>query len=159
MQLKLNIKKALICFTWAYIIVTILAYALSITAGIVFKLPSAQELGVSMFEDPAFVMTVPYHLLLNLLVWTFFSYRYFKKKENNQYFLKEALNLSGCWLVVAMIVDYIGFVLIKSPISLTPHQFYVEYQPWISITYLIVFISPLLWCGIVKYRSIYFAKG
>lgn len=166
MQSKLNInenrvvtfsfKKALINFTWAYIIVTILAYSISYLAAIMFKLPS---LGGSPFDEPAFVMTVPYHLLINLLVWTFFGYLYFKKKQTNQYHLKEAMYLSCYWLVIAMIVDLVGFVLIKSPVSLTPYQFYVEYQPWISITYLIVFISPLIGYGIVKYKRVSLVNG
>jgi len=154
MQTKLNFKKAIVNFAWAYLVVTILAYSISILFGIIFKLPSYQDLGVSLFEDPAFVMTVPYHLLINLLTWTLFSYLYFKKKEGNKYLLKEAFHLSCFWLVLAMIVDFIGFVLIKSPLSLTPHQFYVEYQPWISITYLLVFISPFISYGILKRKNV-----
>lgn len=141
----------MINFLWAYIIVTILAYSLSYAVGIIFNLPSAAELGVSMFEDPAFVKTVPYHLLINLLCWTFFGYRYFKK--TGAYHLEEAFYLSCCWLITALIVDFTGFVLIKSPVSLTPHQFYIEYQPWISITYAIVFISPLISHALLKRKQ------
>ena len=129
---KLNLKSATILFIWAYIIVTILAYSISIAAAMIFKLPSAQELGLSLFEDPAFVMTIPYHLLINALIWTLFSYIYFRKNKNRPNGLSEAIYLSAFWLVFAMLVDLVGFVLIKSPVSLTPHQFYIEYQPWIS---------------------------
>lgn len=154
--MKFNFKKAIINFILAYIIVTILAYSLTIIVGIVFKLPSSEDLGVNMFNDPAFVMTVPYHLLINLLTWTLFSCFYFKKNEKNKYFFNESVFLGFFWLVTAMIVDLIGFVLIKSPISLTPHQFYVEYQPWISITYFIVLISPFINYGLFKVKNIFF---
>jgi hypothetical protein len=150
--MKLNFKKTIINFIWAYIVVTILAYSISILAGIIFKLPSYQDLGVGIFKDPAFVMTVPYHLLINLLTWTIFSHFYFRKKAIDTFRLLESFYLGLFWLGLAMTVDLIGFVLIKSPISLTLHQFYVEYQPWISITYVIVFVSPLVYYGFLKLR-------
>lgn len=150
--MKINIKKAILNFIWAYIIVTILAYSVSYLAGSIFKLPSYIDLGVSLFEDPAFVMTVPYHLLINLLTWTIFSHFYFRKKSTVTLIWQEAFRLGLFWLLVAMMVDFIGFVLIKSPISLTPHQFYIEYQPWISITYVIVLLSPLVYYGFQKLR-------
>ncbi len=142
--MKLNFKKAILNFVYAYVLVTILAYAISFAAAIIFKLPSYKDLGVSQFQDPSFVMTVPYHLLINLICWIFFSYIYIKKKGDAIYSFKEAVYLGSLWLVMAMIVDFIGFVLIKSPVSLTPHEFYIEYQPWISFTYFIVFISPVI---------------
>ena len=40
----------------------------------------------------------------------------------------------------AIVVDYVGFVLIKNPISLTPHDFYIGQFPWI---YLIYIFAPL----------------
>lgn len=151
--MKFNFKKAIINFVWAYIVVTILAYSLSYLVGSIFNLPSYIDLGVSLFNDPAFVATVPYHLLINLLCWTFFTHFYFRKKESDAYRLKESIFLGIFWLIMAMIVDLTGFVLIKSPVSLTPHQFYVEYQPWISITYLIVLVSPLVYLGLTKLKS------
>ncbi len=154
--MKFNFKKAVINFVLAYIIVTILAYSISIIVGIVFKLPSSEDLGVSVFKDPAFVMTVPYHLLINLITWTVFSHFYFKKNENNKYLLKESFFLGIFWLAMAMVVDFIGFVLIKSSVSLTPYQFYIEYQPWISITYLIVLISPSIYYGLLKLKNVFF---
>jgi len=144
--MKLNFKKAISNFVYAYVLITILAYSSSFAAAIIFKLPSYKDLGVSQFQDPAFVMTVPYHLLINLFCWTFFSFLYLKemKKEDNINLFKEASYLSLIWLIIALIVDLISFVIIKSPISFTPYQFYVGYQPWISITYFIVLISPVI---------------
>jgi hypothetical protein len=143
--MKINFKRAGINFVLAYLVVTILAYGVSFLAEIIFQLPSMEELGVTMFESPTFVMTVPYHLLINFLVWTGFSWLYFRKAEGRTILFKEYLHLALFWLVLAMLTDLIAFVLIKSPFSLTPHQFYVEYQPWISLTYLIVLVSPLVY--------------
>ena len=146
--MRFSFKYAMINFLWAYIIVTLLAYSLSYAMGTIFNLPSAEELGVSMFEDPAFVKTVPYHLFINFICWTFFGYRYLKKI--NAVHIQFTYYLSCGWLIVAIVVDFVGFVLIKSPVSLTPYQFYIEYQPWISVTYAIVFISPLVAHALLK---------
>jgi hypothetical protein len=148
---KLNFKKAILYFIWAYIIVTVLAYSLSYLVGSLMT-PVAQAPGASIFDDPVFVKTVPYHLLINLLVWTLCSYAYFKRAKDKKPDFQAAIYLSFLWLVLAMLVDLTAFVLIKSPVSLTPHQFYIEYQPWISITYLILFVSPLISYAILKRR-------
>lgn len=142
--MNLRYRPAIILFLVAYIIITILAYGISYAAAEMFSLPSYQELGLTLFEDPAFVMTVPYHLLINLVIWTLFAYLYIKKSMQHGLILKESVNLGLFWLILAMIVDVIAFVLIKSPYSLTARQFYIEYQPWITITYLLVILGPLL---------------
>jgi hypothetical protein len=62
----------------------------------------------------------------------------------------ESLRLSFFWLVAAMIIDFVCFVLIKHAWSLTPHEFYVEYQPWISLIYFSIFLSPLIRLGLSR---------
>jgi len=152
--MKLNFKKAILNFVYAFVLVTILTFSSSFVATVVFKLPSYKELGVSPFQDPTFIMTVPYHLLINLLCWTFFSFLYLKVKKNEKDYisLKEASYLGIFWLVMAMIVDFISFVLIKSPMSFTPYQFYIENQPWISIMYFIVLVSPVISYGFLRLK-------
>lgn len=151
--MKFNFKKALLYFVYSYIIVTILASGISALAEIVFKLPTYIELGLTMFDDPAFRMTVPYHLLINLVCWTFYGYIYLRNKVNDKYILKEAAFLGCFWLAVALPLDLVGWVLVKHPYSLTFHEFYIEYQPWISITYLIVLISPVISYGLLTLKK------
>jgi len=43
----------------------------------------------------------------------------------------------------ALVVDYVFFVLIKNPISLSPHDFYIGQSPWIYLIYVAILISPL----------------
>lgn len=150
--MSINFKKAVLYFVVAYLIVTILCYSLGFIVTISLKLPSAEELGVSTFADPSFLMTVPYQLLINLIVWTSFCWLYFRK-DKNIHLLKKYITLGCFWLIVALIFDLVAFVLIKSPFSFTPYQFYVEYQPWISITYFIVFISPLFCFTLLKFKE------
>ncbi len=143
--MKMNFTRALVLFFVAYIIVTILAVATTVTYGMVFKMPEASP-GQSALQAPVFVATVPYHVLIMLIVWPVFAWIYFKKPEQKNPLLQseETWYLAFLWLISAMVVDFVGFVLIKSPYSLTPHEFYVIYQPWISLIYIAIFLSPLI---------------
>jgi len=143
LKVKLNARSATGYFISAYIIVTILAYLASYLVSIFIQLPP-QPPGGNMFDSPEFVKSVPYHLVINLLVWTLFSYMYFRTSQKRGLNTTAPIYLGLFWLLAAILTDLVFFVLIPSPVALSFHQFYVEYQPWISITYLIVFISPLL---------------
>jgi hypothetical protein len=150
-----DIKRALVYFFVAYAVVTILATATSVLYGIVYHSPQPEELGVSLLKAPSFTATVPYHVLIMLLVWPAFAWLYFRKRQprNQDGGLAESLRLSFFWLAAAMIVDLVCFVLIKHPFSLTPHEFYVEYQPWISLIYISIFLSPLIYLGLLRLLS------
>ena len=148
----LDTRRALIYFFVAYCVVTVLATATSVTYGIIYQTPQPEELGVSLLKAPSFTATVPYHVLIMLLVWPVFAWVYFRKRqhENQGQEVSEALRLSFFWLAAAMFVDFICFVLIKHPYSLTPHEFYVEYQPWISLIYASIFLSPFISLGLSR---------
>lgn len=142
--MKLNFMRALALFFAAYIIVTILAAATTECYGLISDLPPPPP-GVSPVKMPVFLATVPYHVLIMLIVWTLFARIYFRKSRNSNDSNTEKLetrNLALLWLVLAMVVDCVGFVLIKHPYSLSAHAFYVDYQPWISLIYMAIFLSP-----------------
>ena len=148
----LDIQRALIYFFVAYCVVTVLATATSVTYGIIYQTPQPEELGVSLLKAPSFVATVPYHVVIMLLVWPVFAWMYFRKRRqgNHDKEVRETLRLSFFWLAAAMIVDLVCFVLIKHPYSLTPHEFYVEYEPWISLIYISIFLSPFIRLGVSR---------
>jgi hypothetical protein len=150
--MKFHLKRALILFAAAYVIVSILAVAISISYGIISGLPQPPP-GTSPVKAPVFLATVPYHVLVMLIVWPIFAGIYFKKsqKRNPAQEKRETWRLAWLWLALAMLVDYVGFVLIKTPFSLTFHQFYVDYQPWISLIYLAIFLSPWIQFAILRF--------
>jgi hypothetical protein len=141
--MKLNFTRAIALFFAAYIIVTILAAATTELYGSFSGLP-ADAPGVSPVLTPVFIATVPYHVLIMLIVWPIFAWIYFKRARNRNPNdeRSETRNLALTWLALAVIVDFVGFVLINHPYSLTAHAFYVDYQPWISLIYLAIFLSP-----------------
>lgn len=138
-----NLKKAIIYWFVAYWIVTLLAIGLTILFAVLYNPPRPEELGVTASQAPAYLMTIPYHPLLNLLVWPIYGWLYLRTtaKEQRE---KEAFRLGAFWAIITIVVDVIGWVLVPHPWAMTFKQMYVDYQPWISLIYLIIFISPLM---------------
>lgn len=152
-QDSLAIIPALAYFLVAYVVVTVLASGLTIAYGAINHSPEPHELGVGMLEAPAFVATVPYHVLIMLLIWPLFAWLYFRKRRTSsaRQESKQTLLLALLWLVSAMVVDFAGFVLIKNPWSMTPRELYVDYQPWITLIYASIFLSPWIRLAISKW--------
>ena len=97
-----------------------------------------------MLQVPAYAMSVPFHPLLNLLVWPAFGWLYLRRLTPNVERQGEAIRLGFFWFLATAVVDLFGWVLVPHPWHMTLEQFYVGYQPWISLIYLVIFISPIL---------------
>lgn len=101
----------------------------------------------SMKESPgmgeAYEKTKPFHPLYNLLIFPLFAWLYFLSLSGD-ITIESALTLSLLWGFATIILDLFGWVIIKHPWSLSFKEFYVDYQPWISLTYLIIFVSPFI---------------
>ena len=145
--MKIKFTRAIVLFFIAYIIVTILAAATTETYASIHNSPPPAP-GMSVLQAAAFVATVPYHVLIMLIIWPIFAWLYFKNPKQQNAQSAETWHLAFFWLAAAVIVDFVGFVLIKNPYSLTPHEFYVLYQPWISLIYLAIFLSPFIRLGL-----------
>ena len=150
----LALVPALIYFLIAYVLVTVLASGLSITYATINHSPDPQP-GMSILQAPAFVATVPYHVLIMLLIWPLFAWLYFRKRRpaTSQEESQQTLRLAILWLISAMVVDFVGFVLIKNAWSMTPHELYVDYQPWITLIYLSIFLSPWIRLWLSRWRT------
>ncbi|MCW3119575.1 MAG: hypothetical protein JWM28_3657 [Chitinophagaceae bacterium] len=152
--MKINFSRALVLFFTAYVIVTVLATAISIIYAIVYKTPAPAP-GITVLKSESFAATVPYHVLLMFFIWPLFAWKYFQNPRQKISSLQspEIWHLSFCWLISAIVVDFVGFVLIRHPYSLTPHEFYIDYQPWISLIYCAIFLSPWVY---VKFSQMMF---
>ena len=102
----------------------------------------------SMAEGPGlgqgYEMTKPWHPLYNIILFTLFGLLYLRKVKEPTY--KKALLTGALWSGIRILIDLFGWVLIKHPWSLTFKQFYVEYQPWITLVYLAIFVTPAVSC-------------
>lgn len=109
----------------------------------------------SMAEGPGlgqgYEMTKPWHPLYNIILFTLFGILYLRKvKEPN---IKKAVLTGALWSGISIVIDLFGWVLIKHPLSLTFKQFYVEYQPWITLIYAAIFLAPVLGCIILRRKK------
>ncbi|MBL0347972.1 hypothetical protein [Candidatus Villigracilis affinis] len=57
---------------------------------------------------------------------------------------REALKLGTFWAVVCILIDLVGWILISHPWAMTFKEFYMDYQPWITLIYLVIFFSPIV---------------
>jgi len=135
-------RTAIWYFVIAYWIVTILGILLTIAFAAVFNPPTPQELGVPFSQAPAYLMTLPYHPLLNLF-WLPLAWMYLRTFTAERR-TREALKLGTFWTVICILIDLIGWILIPHPWAMTFKEFYVGYQPLITLIYLVIFLSPVI---------------
>lgn len=143
-KLFMHPLKAVLYFLYSYWIITLLGILLTILFAVLFEPPGPEELGVRASQAPAYLMTLPYHPLLNLAVWPWFAWLYWRGLSAGTDRKHEMLNLGIFWAVVTIVIDLIGWVLIPHVWAMTLKEFYVDYQPWITLIYLIIFASPIV---------------
>jgi len=93
--MKLNLTRAILLFFAAYIIVTILATGTTLTYGMITHAPEAAP-GISPVKAPVFVATVPFHVLIMLIIWPIFAAIYFKKSSKPKPWRRKNRNLEPC---------------------------------------------------------------
>ena len=102
----------------------------------------------SMVDSPGmgegYERTKPWHPLYNIIIFPPFAYLYLAGLHTVT--LQTAVWTGLLWGTVTVVIDVIGWVLIKHPWSLTFKEFYVDYQPWITLIYLTIsaFSFPFL---------------
>lgn len=106
----------------------------------------------SMVDSPGmgegYERTKPWHPLYNIIIFPPFAYLYLAGLHTVT--LQTAVWTGLLWGTVTVVIDVIGWVLIKHPWSLTFKEFYVDYQPWITLIYLTIYASPLIAFGVMK---------
>lgn len=90
--------------------------------------------------------TKPWHPLYNILLFSFFGWLYMNGLETPT--IKEAIITGALWAGICIAFDVFGWVLIKHPWSLSAKEFYVDYQPWITLIYVAIFVGPFVGYGI-----------
>lgn len=96
-----------------------------------------------MYDIVPYAKTLPYHPLYNILIWPIFAYIYFSMVSPENLWLEAGI-LSISWGLITIIVDVFAWVLIKHPWSMSWKEMYLDYQPWLTLIYLSIFISPFI---------------
>lgn len=135
----------------AYTAVTVLGVGHTIFNAFVLNM-SAPDTINTVYDFPAYAATVPFHPVYNLILWPLFARLYFKaaRPENA---MKAALPLGILWCLASIAIDTLGWVLIPHPFAMTWKEFFVDYQPWITLIYLTIFASPFIGAYFCKRKS------
>jgi len=124
----------------AYVVVTFIFGVGHTVFNIVALKMSSMADGPGMGEG--YEATKPWHPLYNILIFPIAAYMYLSTLPIVT--LHEVIVTSTVWETLTIIVDVVGWVIIKHPWSLTFKEFYIDYQPWITLIYLAIYISPFL---------------
>jgi hypothetical protein len=139
----MNLGPYLLWFWSAYILVTLVGIGHTIFNWKVLKMEIKVEKVTSMYDIVPYAKTVPFHAFYNILIWPIFSYLYLVQLHPANLW-KEALILGAGWTLICIVFDLLGWVIIKHPWSMTFKEMYVDYQPWITLIYISIFVSPLV---------------
>lgn len=134
-----DIGMSLLWYWISYVVVTWIGIGHTIFNILVLHMGSMAQ-GPGLGEG--YEMTKPWHPLYNIILFTIFGLLYLRKVECLN--LKKAMATGALWSGISIVIDLFGWVIIKHPWSLTFKQFYVEYQPWITLVYLAMFIAPVI---------------
>ena len=159
---KIDWKISMLCFWLAYFLVTTIGVGHTIFNGTVLKMETMAQLSktenLSDVADTnyaygtAYAKTIPFHPLYNIVIWPLFAFLYFRmtKLEKNQWITALYLGLS--WSIITIVFDLFGWVIIKHPLTMSWKAFYLDYQPWITLIYIVIFISTYI--GMFFYKKI-----
>lgn len=146
---KLNIKRGAWTFLVAYALVSLFFFGLFLI--ILQVIGQSLWLEVEVADNPAYNLAERFMPLVNIVVWIFCAWLYFRGRTSGTY--NEAAKLGLLWLIPAAIIDYVGFVLIQHPLSADAYGFYVAQFPWLYLTYIAVFIAPLCYVAFIRSRA------
>lgn len=134
-----NFGMSMLWFWTAYVIVTLIGIGHTIFNITVLHMKSMKD---SPGMGEGYEKTKPWDPLYNIILFPLCGWLYMRGLA--QPTLTEALLSGLVWVGICIAVDLVGWVLIRHPWSLTFKEFYVDYQPWISLIYLAIFLGPVI---------------
>lgn len=140
-----NFGFSMLWYWMAYLVVTCIGMFHTIFNITVLHMKSMKD---SPGMGEAYDKTKPWHPLYNIIIFPIFAYIYFNGLETLTF--SNVVLTSVIWGTITVVFDLIGWVLIKHPWSLTFKEFYVDYQPWITLIYITIYSSPFIAYFITK---------
>lgn len=126
-----------------YFIVTAIGVFHTIFNIVVLHMKSMKD-GPGMGEG--YEKTKPWHPLYNIIIFPIFACLYLRGFETIA--LSNVIATSLIWGTITVVFDLVGWVIIKHPWSLSFKEFYIDYQPWITLIYITIYASPFIAYGI-----------
>lgn len=134
-----NFEFSMLWYWVAYLIVTSIGMLHTIFNIVVLHMKSMKD---SPGMGEGYEKTKPWHPLYNIIVFPIFAFLYFNGLEIVTF--SNVVATSLIWGTLTILFDLFGWVLIKHPWSLTFKEFYIDYQPWITLIYLAIYASPFI---------------
>ena len=102
------------------------------------KIPNTGKDGIAEAYD----RTRKYHPIYNLILFAYASWLFLRGEP----YLTAGLALQAgiIWMILDAILDMLLGVVLKHPFAKSWEEFYLKDQPWITLSYLAVLISPML---------------
>ncbi|WP_039827659.1 hypothetical protein [Nocardia testacea] len=133
--------RAVIWFLGAYLTVNVVNTAITLvyTAVAGTTVPDSDFL-----YDPAYQATVPVHVVTNLLIWWIFGLIALSRATLDR--RRQSLRLGVAWVVCAVTIDFLIYVVIlgNTRWGLPADDYYMANQPWVTLSYLGIFLGPVL---------------
>ncbi|MFJ6268242.1 hypothetical protein [Lysinibacillus xylanilyticus] len=130
-------------FLWmllAYTVATLVVFIHMLISNKSFGVQNAKQAGTTFLKSPVYVKARPYQVLYNVLIFPIFLWLYSNGIDTDN--IKEfMLNTVIQWTILSIIIDYISWVLIPHKFRLTHKEFYIDYQPYITLIYVAIFVS------------------
>lgn len=133
-----NLGMSMLCFWICYVLVTIVGILHTVFN--IYVLHMKPMDGESMGEG--YEKTKPWHPLYNIILFSIFGYLYMDRLAEPT--ITEAIITGFIWAIICIVFDVFGWVIIKHPWSLSFKEFYVDYQPWITLIYIAIFFGPIV---------------
>lgn len=124
----------------AYSVVTLVGLVHVIILSRFYGIPGYKEAGVPFMKAPAYVKTKPYQLIYNIILFPFFIWICLQGLGTTET-IHTLFIIAIIWTLASIIIDFISWIVIPHPFRFTLKEFYVDYQPWISLIYLSIFVS------------------
>lgn len=135
---------SILWYSIVYVVVTLVGILHTCFNGYVLKMDKDNTKPIkSMYDIKSYAATVKYHALYNIILWPIAAYYYLIKVQPDNLWL-EALIIGLSWMLLTIIVDLIGWVLIRHPWAMTWKEMYVDYQPHITLIYVAILVSAFV---------------
>lgn len=132
-----------ISFLWlllAYSVATLAVFIHMVIANKFFGVQNAKQSGTTFLKSPVYVKSRPYQVLYNVIIFPIFLWLYSKGIDTDN--VKEFMfNTVLQWTVLSILIDYLSWVVIPHKFKLTHKEFYIDYQPYITLIYVAIFVS------------------
>lgn len=141
-----NFGFSMLWYWLAYFLVTLIGMLHTVFNITVLHMKSMKD---SPGMGEGYEKTKPWHPLYNIVIFPLFACFYFNGLETLT--LSNVIATSIIWGTITVFFDLVGWVLIKHPWSLSFKEFYIDYQPWITLIYMTIYASPFIAYGILNF--------